>query len=127
MTEHNSKAPAPVAYAIFAENGNIRIWEAAHAASLGRKIDGQSMEPLYRLREAKVCIVESSDADWAGLYINGKLDCEGHSITAHDLMSALAGMTLTDFEVRPCDIGWIIDAGNLPENLSDVKWPEDGR
>lgn len=59
--------------------------------------------------------------DWEGLYVDGKLVTEGHSI---DLMEGI--VLAIEHKVRGirtvwCDIPWIRDQGNLPQNLADVK------
>ena len=71
--------------------------------------------------KASACIV-SNDDDWEGIYINGKLAAEGHRISLHDVLDALKGNILTDFEFRTCNRDWLYDQGNLPDELENVKW-----
>lgn len=37
----------------------------------------------------KIHIVRSEEGDWEGLYINGILMCEGHSLSIYDIFKAL--------------------------------------
>ncbi len=64
------------------------------------------------------------DDDWEGLYINGKLHTEGHSLSSHDILVAAKGKLLRSYEHRVCNRVWLSDHGNLPDNLGDVKWPK---
>ena len=73
------------------------------------------------MSKADACIV-SNDDDWDGLYINGKLVFEGHSIPNTELLDALKGKTLVGYERRTCDQAWLYDHGNLPDDLARVKW-----
>jgi hypothetical protein len=59
--------------------------------------------------------------DWEGIYIDGKLMAEGHSI------KLAVGIAMA-IEHRPrgittvfCDLDWLHDEGNLPQALADVK------
>lgn len=57
--------------------------------------------------------------DWAGLYIDGKLVSEGHSISTHDLvvhgvLDEDRGLDGTPFEQE------LINHGGMPKNLDDV-------
>jgi hypothetical protein len=58
--------------------------------------------------------------DWKGVYIDGKLRYEGHNIRPEELLKLL-GINCRDFE---CDLNWLEDLGNLPEDLKDVKLPK---
>lgn len=71
----------------------------------------------------KVCIVGNDD-DWEGMYVNGRLAIEGHSVGLYDALTELTGKTLTGFECRVCDHRWLYDHGNLPDDIGDVKWKE---
>lgn len=55
--------------------------------------------------------------DWCGLYINGKLATEGHSIDHGEFCEAV-GIVLVE---KWADCKWLEDRGRLPEKLSDVK------
>lgn len=55
--------------------------------------------------------------DWEGLYIDGKLYAEGHSLRASDVLDALDIPT----ETVTVDEEWMEDEGQLPDSLKDVK------
>lgn len=64
--------------------------------------------------------VSSSHGDWVGVYLNGTLYDEGHSIPVHtwlDLLSEVSEPATMQFEV---DGEWLEDCGNLPEFFSDI-------
>ena len=58
--------------------------------------------------------------DWVGVYVDGKLRYEGHSIRPEQLLELL-GINCRDFE---CDLDWLEEEGNLPKDLKDVKLPK---
>jgi len=60
---------------------------------------------MSKVQEIK--LVEVYADDWAGMYANGELINEGHSL-------------------RLCDmIEWLCDRGRLPVKLADVSYDED--
>lgn len=63
----------------------------------------------------KITFVQADD--WEGLYINGVLVCEEHSICVEHLLSALKIPATT----IQADYDWLVARGRLPEKLSDVK------
>lgn len=71
----------------------------------------------------KLTYVSSTHGDWSGIYVDNKLDYEGHSIPVWvwlDLFN-LSGVTETvQFEV---DGEWLEEAGSFPQNFKDI--PED--
>lgn len=69
----------------------------------------------------RVCIVGNDD-DWEGIYINGRLANEGHRVAVRDVLDAVKGKTLIDYEYRTCDRQWLYDHGNLPDDLERVRW-----
>lgn len=58
--------------------------------------------------------------DWMGLYIDGELVYEGHSIEEETLLKYV-GVNCDSFWV---DDNWITERGNLPSRLEDVKKDE---
>ncbi len=64
----------------------------------------------------KITIVSNGD-DWEGVYLDGKLLAQGHSVDADDILVAL-GYKVVDVLTEE---GWLEDQGYLPENLEDVK------
>lgn len=69
-------------------------------------------------------VVDAPQGDWSGLFLNGKLAFEGHSLHVIDIFDALKGKTLKSFEQRACDEEWIADNGNFPGDLTRVRWPK---
>lgn len=68
----------------------------------------------------KLVFVEDPGGDWVGLYVDGKLVTEGHSLNWNQVLSAL-GVPFDRFE---CDGEWIADNGTLPTKLGSVKRKE---
>lgn len=64
--------------------------------------------------------VSSSHGDWAGVYLNGKLYDEGHSIPVWlwiDLFNLNSVTEAVQFEV---DGDWLEEGGKLPQNFCDI-------
>ena len=59
--------------------------------------------------------------DWEGIYINGKLVEETHSIENIAAVNIAIRHKVTTVETKWCDLDWIHDEGNLPQKLEDVK------
>ena len=55
--------------------------------------------------------------DWKGLYVDGKLVYEGHSIPIHEFAKAAN----IDFDFVEADDEWLEEVGSFPKNLSEVK------
>lgn len=56
--------------------------------------------------------------DWEGLYVNGQLAVEGHSLTVRDVCACIG----IELQTRGCDEDWLHDEGALPIELGDVKF-----
>lgn len=67
------------------------------------------------MTQKKIVIVNGDD--WQGIYINGKLYYEGHSIPNHIVLEALDA----PYETTECDSNWLEECGNLPKNLEEVR------
>lgn len=66
-----------------------------------------------------------ADADtWMGIYVDGKLEYEGHSIYPEDAVKLAIEKGVTSVERKCVDLGWLDESGlgALPENLSEVVW-----
>ena len=63
----------------------------------------------------KICIVYGDD--WEGLYIDGILHIQAHTITVHHLASALHVKLTT----KAADQEWLEWLGRFPIELSEVK------
>ena len=63
--------------------------------------------------------------DWAGLYVDGDLVCENHTVPLHDLIRH----GLPDVEERALDgTGFeeaVVEGGGLPKRLSEVPADRD--
>lgn len=65
----------------------------------------------------KTNLVLYNNDDWVGLYSNGKLLDEGHSISL-DQFCHYVGIELTR---RTADDEWLTERGGFPDNIEDVK------
>ena len=68
---------------------------------------------------SKMVIIRADD--WEGIYIDGKLETEGHSTEPYDAVKIAIRHGVSSVESLWCDLDWIHDEGNLPRNLSDVR------
>lgn len=66
---------------------------------------------------SKEITIVSGD-DWQGLYVDGKLVDEGHSIQL-DTFARIMGIDLNEKEA---DFDWLEKEGRMPDNLSEVKF-----
>lgn len=60
--------------------------------------------------------------DWEGVYIDGALVTEGHSIDEVEAVRLALAHKVTAVECKECDCNWLHEEGNLPNALTDVKW-----
>lgn len=58
--------------------------------------------------------------DWSGLYLNGKLVYENHSISSETLLDCLE----IPYDVRWVNEDWLFDFGSLPRTLGDVVYED---
>lgn len=70
---------------------------------------------------SKIALVTSSDGDWEGLYVDGLLASEDHSIPARVVLGQLLrfGVTVNEFIELEVDEKWL-DGGTLPELFSGL-------
>ena len=61
-----------------------------------------------------------SGDDWQGLYIDGELKREGHSLAARDVLELLG----VRCDYVTADQQWLEESGDLPRRLSDVVLDE---
>jgi hypothetical protein len=59
--------------------------------------------------------------DWQGLYINGVLEFQDHSIPMSDVLALLVGKHVASFKEVEYDLDWMETESYLPSNLSEVK------
>ena len=63
--------------------------------------------------------------DWQGIYLNGVLVTQNHSISAVALLRHMDGYAVggrLDLEIREADPEWLYDRGDLPQTLDEVKF-----
>ncbi len=67
--------------------------------------------------KAREVVVVSNHDDWEGIYVDGVLRAENHSLTVREILQILG--VKTDFrEVSPEWLGG--EVGSLPEKLGDI-------
>lgn len=69
---------------------------------------------------SKLIYVLSSDGDWSGIYIDGKLDYEGHSIPAWVWMDCINLASLTEACSFEVDGLWLEEYGSFPLTFEDI-------
>ena len=62
--------------------------------------------------------------DWQGLYIDGGLVEENHSIRIIDLLEMLEGRGVLTFDYHEVNQGYLEDLGNLPDKFDDIDKSE---
>jgi hypothetical protein len=72
--------------------------------------------PILGTKKDSYALVTSASGDWEGLYKNGVLLSEGHSIHIEDLFELLE----LDFEQLEAKEDWVEERGDLPEKLEEV-------
>lgn len=68
---------------------------------------------------AKLVLVRGDD--WEGIYVDGNLLTEGHSIEVMDAVQLAVTHRVTEYETQWADLTWLHDEGNLPRRLDEVK------
>lgn len=68
----------------------------------------------------KVTIVNSTDGDWSGLFVNGKISFQSHSLPKHEMLDILSKNQPFEYEELEVDGDWLADIGQFSENLSDI-------
>lgn len=70
-----------------------------------------------KLKPSRIVFASSEDGDWIGLYIDGVLVDEGHSIPAERAVDYVLGALGHDVsDGRSCG-AWLSDDGHLPRTL----------
>jgi hypothetical protein len=76
----------------------------------------------------EIRLVEVYADDWAGMYANGELIAEGHSLRLCDMIEWLSNkgpVHIVSYDCRPANGSWLCDRGRLPVKLADVSYDED--
>jgi hypothetical protein len=63
--------------------------------------------------------------DWEGIYVEGLLIKQGHSITVLDALMVGADNPSLKRVQKEANIDWLNDVGELPEQIRDVVWADD--
>lgn len=69
-----------------------------------------------KIKKQEVTLVSALSGDWVGLYVDGELRAQNHSLRARDVLRAL-GIEFQDFIAEE---RWMDREGSLPTNISDV-------
>lgn len=72
------------------------------------------MKMFVTVEQNSITVVRDESGDWEGVYMNGQLLEEGHSIDGCQMLDALG----ISYGFRESSLG---DAGSLPNKLEDVK------
>ena len=83
---------------------------------------------VLKLLLHELTFVTSAYGDWEGVYVDGQLKCENHTIGTDDLLGCV-GWKLTDllsmlgivYKEQTADGEWLSEQGNLPKELSKCK------
>ncbi len=115
---------AEVKAAVDAERQRVRDVEMAErVADLEARV--KAAEALAAARDTTTAAVRrraSAQADdWAGVYRDGKLVSEGHSIDAARLAGVMKGGPFRIAAIWHVDQAWLLDRGDLPSDIADVK------
>jgi hypothetical protein len=65
--------------------------------------------------------------DWEGIYLDGFLQLENHSLRLSDVLELLMDQQIDGFHQHTADEEWLEERGRLPENLSEVQLAEEDR
>lgn len=60
--------------------------------------------------------------DWMGIYIDGVLQMEGHSISPLEAVQFAVGYGVRHAKSLEVDLDWLHDRGDLPAEFDDVQW-----
>jgi hypothetical protein len=60
--------------------------------------------------------------DWEGLYIDGRLEFEGHSFPWELVMGKLVGTCVRSFSASSLDEDWLQDLGWLPADIGELVY-----
>lgn len=69
---------------------------------------------------SKLIYVSSSDGDWCGVYLDGLLSTEGHSIHTDDWLYYLKLGSVDSTDSFEVDWKWVAESGCFPKNFSDI-------
>lgn len=76
----------------------------------------------------EVSIVRVYGDDWDGVFANGKLVVQGHSVNLADVVLYLVDIgpvKIVSYKVAIADEEWLESYGSFPDNLNDVMMCND--
>lgn len=62
--------------------------------------------------------------DWIGLYIDSKLQYEGHDMHHKALIELVIKFSVDRVEFKDANLKWLANVGDLPNNLNEVKFKD---
>ena len=64
--------------------------------------------------------VSSSNGDWCGIYVDGQLYTEGHSITVWEWLQIIKTLLIDTTKEHEVDGDWLEEGGSFPQSFSDI-------
>lgn len=64
--------------------------------------------------------VSSSNGDWCGIYVDGQLYTEGHSITVWEWLDIVENQSTFKTQNLEVDGDWLEEGGSFPQSFSDI-------
>ena len=68
----------------------------------------------------KLTYVTNEYGEWCGVYIDGKLDTEGHSIPVYEWLDYIKMRGITEVEELEVSGEWMEDVGSFPQLFDDI-------
>jgi len=68
----------------------------------------------------KLTYVTNEYGEWCGVYIDGKLDLEGHSVAVNDWLDYIKMQGITEVEEFEVSGEWMEDVGTFPALFVDI-------
>lgn len=60
--------------------------------------------------------------DWKGVYIDGELVYQNHSIDWDKVFKKIVGSKVESFDSKYVDFNWLMNRGTLPDSIDEVEW-----
>ncbi len=68
----------------------------------------------------KLTYVSSTSGDWCGIYLDNKIDSEGHSIAVWEWLHYIKLGRVTEVDEFEVDGEWLESIGNFPKLFEDI-------
>lgn len=72
------------------------------------------------ITQKKVIVVKDEHGEWEGIYLDGDLWTEGHSLRDSDWVELINGHHLESAEIKYVNAIWMEDNGVLPQHYQDI-------